>query len=153
MQANPQIQPPNIVAGFKNNIVPQMPQQPQISQMPQQMPQQLLPAPEIPQAIIPQQIIPQTPQQIIPQPSQQITVPLDAYAIFGYEIQKKYMYIIMIIVLGLVAYFVWKWLYGPKKSRKHRIPVEEHEEEEEEEEEEDDVYIPPYSKSNKKDDE
>ena len=83
-------------------------------------------------------------------PDALVPINLDVYSIFGYEFQKKYLYIGFIIVLGIMAYFLWKWWVGPKKSpKKGRVQdveeyTEEEEEEGEEEEEEDEVYIPQY---------
>lgn len=167
------MQAPNITAGFKNNIIPQQIQQPTIQQIQQPLPQ---PLPiEIPQPII-QNPIPQQPIIQNPIPDQTLIItpklpPLpsipDAYTIFGYELQKKYVYIAFILVLGLLAYFLWKWWVTPKKVKKSKhapyVPDEEEYEEEEEEDEEDEeeVFIPQYqhtsknseTKNKKKDDE
>jgi hypothetical protein len=137
--------PPNIAAGFKNSIGPSVQNYPPLPQM--QIPQ-------VPQVPVPTQIV-QTlapdPMSIpmIAAPDAIVPVNLDVYSIFGYELQKKYLYIGFIIVLGIMAYFLWKWWVGPKKTKKGRVPqdVEEYTEEEEEgeeEEEEDEVYIPQY---------
>ena len=169
MQQNPgaQINPnPNITAGFKNNIGPTLPSTPnqQMYQTPIQVPQQV----QLPQTMTPVQQPLQMTQPQQPVPAQIFDAPnpdsvVDVFSIFGMEFQKKYVYIAILIILGIVAYFVWKWWYGPKKSKKNKKLQEDEEsysdEDDENNEDDDDVYIPPYSskinsesKGNKKND-
>jgi cbb3-type cytochrome oxidase subunit 3 len=173
MQQNPitqQVNPsPNIVAGFKNNIGPatqnfQMPPQQipvltQLQPLPQPLPQPVLTQP-LPQPHSQPQLQPQPQlqlQQVDPVTQvtgaiTQVVTVTDTYSIFGYDLQKKYIYIAFVILFGICVYFLWKWWYGPKKmSKKGKYQPEEMEEEytEEEEEEEDDVYIPQYPHTSK----
>jgi hypothetical protein len=164
MQANPHVQAPNIVAGFKNNIGPSVQIQPTMSQTlpptPLQQPYQALPqvSPQVVQQV---QLPPPQTQLEIMQPVTAIVPTLDTLSILGYELQKKYVYIAAVIILGILAYFIWKWWVGPqKKSKKGKhVQDEEEYEEDDDEEEEDDVYIPQYqsktseSKNKKRDDE
>jgi len=171
MQQNPitqQVNPsPNIVAGFKNNIGPatqnfqmpppqQIPVLTQLQPLPQQLPQpqlqpQLQPQPQSQPQLQLQQVDPVT--QVTGAITQVVTV-TDTYSIFGYDLQKKYIYIAFVILFGICVYFLWKWWYGPKKvGKKGKYQPEEMEEEyteeDEEEEEEEDVYIPQYPHTSK----
>ncbi len=135
-------QNPNITAGFKNNIASNLPQIPN-----PQMLQTQQPIPQIQQLTPIQQPLPQT-QQLV-QTQMLPNVVIDTFTIFGIELQKKYVYIALLLFLGIVAYFVWKWWYGTKKTKKQKRQQEDEEsyseEEEEDDEEEEDVYIPQYS--------
>lgn len=120
---------PNIAAGFKNNIGPNV---------------DVVPVPSV-----------------VTAPALDIVgvTDIELYNIFGFELQKKYFYIIVLLVLGIAAYFVWKWWYGPKKSKKSKRQHEDNDEDDEEndvddkeddEENESDVYIPQYSSKSEK---
>ena len=144
MQQIPQnIQPPNIVDGFRSNVVSPLPRVTQpVPQLPQQLPPQVqLPSPDIQADLC--QMVP------ILDP-----VLIDNFSIFGQEFQKKYVYIALVLILGIVAYFLWKWWYGPKKGKKGGKFISEEvdeyteEEEEEEEEEDEEVFIPQYQSKN-----
>ncbi len=147
-------QNPNITAGFKNNIASNLPQiqNPQtLQQVQQPMAQIQQPMPQIQQQLAQVQQLPQPLSQVQQVVQPQIlpdVVVVDTFTILGMDLQKKYVYIALLLILGIAAYFVWKWWYGPKKSKKSKKSQEDEEsysEEEEEEEEEEDVYIPQYS--------
>lgn len=93
---------PNLASGFKNNIS-QFPMTPQTSlQVPQSIPQ---PVPM--QA--PMQPIVQYQQPSVPMQSLSTDVVTDSFNIFGQVLQKKYVYIFLIILLLGLTYLLWSW--------------------------------------------
>jgi hypothetical protein len=138
-------QTPNIVSGFKNNNF--------LPPTPLPIPQQQ--APSVNQVQLPP---PQTQMQLDQIVQQQIvpdlTPDVDTMSIFGFALQKKYVYIAIVIILGILAYFLWKWWYGPKKSKRRGQKEEQYEDDNEmydeeeghevDDEEEEEAYIPPY---------
>lgn len=105
---------PNLAAGFQNNAPgPQVPQVPQVPQMPRprHVNLQTVP-PEIIQSVRTQLLEqmngnPQGPMQ--PNPVLGPEVVDDAYNLFGFSLQRKYVYIIVTIFLLVVGYYLWKW--------------------------------------------
>jgi len=114
MQSAPQM--PNLAAGFRNNIGPmnggpvqmQMPQQ---NIVPANLQQQLVHTPQF-----------QQPNGLQGMPQQMVAGGdvggdvVDTISVFGQVFQRRYFYLFLIVLLGLVGYFVWKWYSGKKKN-------------------------------------
>jgi len=81
----------NLPAGFGNNIGPNM------------IPvQQLQPQVYLPQNSVVQEL-PITNEVV------------DTISIFGQIFQRKYFYLFLVLILGVVGYFLWKWWNGKNK--------------------------------------
>ena len=120
---------PNLAAGFRNNAPPnpqlQMPRQPQQPMAPQRVNLQSVP-PEILHSIR-NQLLEEMNAPFVPQ------LPVDvqgggddSYSIFGFALQRKYVYIIACILLIVLGYYLWKWYTGkPSKQSKNNDDDEE----------------------------
>lgn len=130
-----QAQHPDIVSGFKHNILPQLP-------IPNVTPQIQLPPPQT------QEIIDNV---ILAAP----IVAASTMSICGFELQKKYVYIFLVLFIGLIIFFAYKWYMTPTKKNKKTKQQKTKDDSESEETEEDnnkddeddsDEEIPIYKK-------
>ena len=111
--SNPQNIAPALAQGFKG-----FPEGFQFQQQPQFVYNQ-------PQSFVQ----PKLEQQMMPQP-QEVANEGDSFNVFGQSIQKKYVYILGVLLLLAVGYFVWKW-YSNKKQKDEDDDEEDEDEEDE----------------------
>lgn len=116
-----QTQHPDIVSGFKHNILPQLP-------IPNVTPQIQLPPPQM-QSVIDDAVA------IAPV----IAAATSTISIFGSEFQKKYVYIALVLIVGLIIFFAYKWYTTPNKKNKKGKQQKIKDDSESEESEEDNI--------------
>ena len=110
-------QMPNLQAGFKNNIGPQV---------------------ELPPPQVLQHMIPKAPTELQVMPS----IDENMVTVFGMVFQKRYFYLFVGLIVLVAGYFLWKW-YGGKGGKKKRHHTEDDEEEEEESEDDESFDMMP----------
>lgn len=136
---------PNLVSGFKNNFPTNNPQlnYTNAAQIPvssnQYLPQQVPPNMEL-QGPINENII----QGAIQSDSGNLSV-------FGQVFQRKYLYIILAVIVCIGLYFLWRWWTGKKS--KSSEEYEDNDSEDEDEEEDENLYTPEYVNKEEKNEE
>lgn len=109
-------QMPNLQAGFKNNIGPQVE----------------LPPPQVLQHMVPKA---PTELQVMPTDDNLINV-------LGMAFQKKYFYLFVGLIVLVAGYFLWKW-YGDKGGKKKRRVADDESDDESDDEDEESFDMMP----------
>ena len=129
---NPQA---NLPAGFTNNISVN-------PQIPRQVPQ--IRPPQVNLQSVPPEVLNSIRSQLLEQMHDGGNGPVaevpvlnndDSYSLLGFALQKKYVYIILFLLLLVVGYYVWKWYTKPSKN-------DDLDEDDEDDEDEDDEDLP-----------